>query len=118
MAKKLLPGKTGEFGFQHDSPERINKCLNCTWAACINCFEKKDEDVEPEVDYTRPLLPDERRLLEVYPSSENDDEIHKKLGFSKARIYRMRKALGLPPGVVNNLSTQDKQLFANQWLIR
>ena len=115
MPKKALPGKSGDYGFYHDSPEQINKCLNCTRAACINCYEVTADD-EDCVDYDRPLLPVEIRVLEAYAVSKDDAEISARTGISKPKIFRHRKALGLPP--VLTLSEYDKQLIVDRWMRR
>lgn len=117
MAKKLLEGKNGEHGFQHDSPEQISKCLNCTTPACSNCVEMMElEDYSDRVDYNRPLVSGEKMVLSVYAQCEDDHEISRLTGISSNRVFRYRRRLGLPPPT--RLTEFDRQQYVEPWMRR
>lgn len=115
MGKKLLEGKNGEYGFQHDSPEQIAKCLNCQMLACNGCVDIADPDDYTEmVDYKRPLVSGEKQILCVYVECEDDQEISKLTGISMNKVFRYRRRLGLPPPV--RLTKFDRQQYVKPWM--
>ena len=95
-----------------DTPEQIAMCLNCRFAECINCLDEEHMDISNiKVDFDavkklkmdrirrhKKLSKDEKTLLSLYPLHKTDVELSKMTGFSKLRIFRMRKNLGLPTG--------------------
>ena len=95
-----------------DTPEQIRMCLNCRYVECINCLDEEHMDnTNIKVDFDavkkmkmdrirkhKKLSKDEKTLLSLYPLHKTDIELAKMTGFSKSRIFRMRKNLGLPTG--------------------
>ena len=114
MGKKLLEGKSGEAGFWHDTPEQMQMCLSCKRPLCIDCIDMKAPPDEEEIDFSRPLRPDELTILSVYAVCKDDNDMSRMTGISKPKIFRYRKQLGLPPA--NQLSDIDRRMYVELWM--
>ena len=97
-----------------DSPEDIQKCLNCRRSKCTNCLSAHDTDrvkqnyhkrraallasgVEvPSLVQKRAIMERCAKVKELCAQGFSDEEIGKKLGMSTSTARRYRVEQGIP----------------------
>ena len=131
MAATHNPGAHKGTAFFHDyvgdSPENIQKCLNCTFPECINCLDftktpvkttavdlEKVKEIKRNKRTHKELSRNEKAILKAYVTETNDYDISKIVGLQQSSVCEARKRLGLP--VAKLLPPEDKQLLVNEWL--
>lgn len=82
----MNPRKDEDFG---DTPEQIDKCLNCKWNECINCIDSKSNG--------KGLASSARRqqVLQLTKEGKTVAEIADALNLTRQQIWEYRRRLGI-----------------------
>lgn len=106
-----------------DTPEQINKCLNCKRSECSNCVAlpacKYDKALakglsENEMKYHMVLNAADKAFLEYYPIYNTDREIGAAIGKSPSGAHTIREKLGLP--ISRTLSREARTELVKKWI--
>lgn len=77
-----------------DTPEQINKCLNCAKPECDDCARRC---VEGEPVYAHTLPVDHEYFMELYEAGLSDTEMAKAMNRTRGTIAYHRASHGLKP---------------------
>ena len=101
-----------------DSPEDIQRCMECTRPECVNCLSRpKSKVMRIPVGSKRVVVnKTDIAFLREYAVSATDREIANKIGLTESGIFSSRKKFNLPP--TRSLSEEEKRVLADELLAK
>ena len=95
-----------------DTPEMIQKCLNCPRATCTNCLLTTRRK-HVGVDVLKKPEAFQRAFFEAYLDARDDAEIGQRLNKATSTIYKYRVMLNLPS--IFRVPTEERRRIIEEW---